>query len=190
MRFSKLRQIVPPDDPPLHVREYYERICNMPACVNNEHFWLQFALADIELKQFPLADEHLKQAYAIASKMTGYNTFQLDNVRAAFLLARETHQRDENRAFRSFVEASTIVNWQMNERRHAYYPFRVATRYLTFWQNVARDWKSEQRSVFLGACRAVLRSIDKIDPDLAAMADVSQCAVNMRRILAETGESS
>jgi hypothetical protein len=56
------------------------------------------------------------------------------------------------------------VNRQMNERRHAYYPFRVATRYLAFWQKVARDWKPEQRNVFLGACRAVLRSIDKVDP--------------------------
>jgi hypothetical protein len=185
MRYSKLRQIVPSDHPAAHVRDYYERIRNMPACVNNEHFWLQFSLADIELKQFALADEHLKQAYAIASTMSGYNTFQLDNVRAAFLLAREVHERNGDRALRSFVEASTIVNRQMNERRHAYYPFRVARRYLDFWQQIVRDWNREQRGIFTGACRAVLRAAEKVDPDLATMEDVSQCAATMRRILAE-----
>ena len=54
MRYSKLRQIVPADNPAAHVRDYYELIRNMPACANNEHFWLQFSLADIELKQFAL----------------------------------------------------------------------------------------------------------------------------------------
>jgi hypothetical protein len=185
MRYSKVRQIVPQDNPAAHVRDYYERIRNMPACVNNEHFWLQFSLADIELKQFALADEHLKQSYAIASKMTGYNTFQLDNVKAAFLLARETHERKQDRALRSFIDASSIVNRQMNERRHAYYPFRVASRYLEFWQQVAREWSSEQRGIFLGACRAVLKAAEKVDPDLAVMDEVRQCAVMMRRIVGE-----
>ena len=49
------------------------------------------------------------------------------------------------------LEASTIVNRQMNERRHAYYPFRVARRYLAllhvtghlnsatfFWEHAVR----------------------------------------------------
>ena len=190
MRYSKVRQIVPSDHPAAHVRDYYERIRNLPACVNNEHFWLQFSLADIELKQFALADEHLKQAYAITSKMTGYNTFQLDNVRAAFLLAREAHERKGDRELRSFVDASTIVNRQMNERRHAYYPFRVARRYLDFWQQIAREWRPEQRGIFTGACRAVLAAAGKVDPDLAVMDDVTQCVVMMRRILAEAGEST
>jgi hypothetical protein len=189
MRYSKLRQIVPADNPAAHVRDYYELIRNMPACANNEHFWLQFSLADIELKQFALGDEHLRQAYAIASKMVGYNTFQLDNVKAAFLLAREAHEHKKDRALRSFIDASTIVNRQMNERRHAYYPFRVARRYLDFWQQIAREWSPEHRGIFVGACRAVLRAAEKVDPDLAVMDEVSQCTVTMRRILAEAGGS-
>lgn len=190
MRYSKVRQIVPADNPAVHVRDYYERVRNMPACVNNEHFWLQFSLADIELKQFALADEHLSQAYAIASRMADYNTFQIDNVKASFLLAREAHERKEDRALRSFIDASTIVNRQMNERRHAYYPFRVARRYLDFWQQIAREWSPERRGIFLGACRAVLRAAEKVDPDLAVMVEVRQCTVTMRRILAEAGGST
>jgi hypothetical protein len=186
MRYSKIRQIVPTDNPPQHVQAYYERIRNLPSCINNELFWLQFALADIEQKQFGLADEHLKQSYAIALRMSGYNTFQIDNVKASFLLAREVHEHKDDRALRSFVDASSIINRQMNERRHAYYPFRVARRYWDFWP-IAREWKPDQQAVFIAACRAAYKASQKVDPDLAVMGDIRQCADLMKRILAETG---
>jgi hypothetical protein len=130
MRYSKLRQIVPTDDPSRYVHEYYERIRNLPPCVNNELFWLQFALSEIERKKFYLAKRHLKQSYSIASRMKGYETYQIDNVWALMLLLRSIEERDNDKAYKSFIEASKIISRQMRERRHAYYPFRVATHYL------------------------------------------------------------
>jgi hypothetical protein len=40
MRYSKLRQVVPTDEPSRYVHAYYERVRNSPPCVNNELFWL------------------------------------------------------------------------------------------------------------------------------------------------------
>lgn len=187
MRYSKVRQIVPTDDPPRHVQSYYEQIRNLPSCANNELFWLQFTLADIERKQFDLAERHLTQSYAIASRLLGYDTYQIDNVKALFLLTREIHERNDDRAFRSFVDASTIINRQMRERRHAYYPFRVASNYGEFWRLLAVRWEAEQKGVFINACKAVYRFAQRVDADVASMDDLIRCKEVVRAILVEAG---
>jgi hypothetical protein len=187
MRYSNLRQIVPRDDPPRHVQNYYDQIRNLPPCANNELFWLQFSLADIERRQFDLADRHLRTSYEIAGKINGYDTYQIDNVQALFLLAREIEEQKKDRAFRSFVDASRIIARQMKERRHAYYPFRVATRYGDFWRRIARDWEADQKSVFIGACQNAYGAAQAVDIDLQAIDDINNCREIVRRILIEAG---
>jgi tetratricopeptide (TPR) repeat protein len=187
MRYSKIRQIVPTDEPSRYVLSYYEQIRNLPSCVNNELFWLQFSLADIEREQFDVAERHLEQSYAIASRMKGYKTYQIDNVYAQFLLRREIEQQNRDRAFRSFVEASKIINSQMRDREQAYYPYRVASHYGEFWKRLASHWGTEQKSVFINACRAVYRFSQGVDPDLAAMDDVRRCGEIVKTILIEAG---
>ena len=187
MRYSKLRQIVPTDEPSRHVHAYYDRVRNLPPCVTNELFWLQFALSEIERKQFELAERHLKRSYAIASRMRGYDTYQIDNVWALMLLTREIDERKSNRAYSSFVEANRIIARQMRERRHAYYPFRVATHYGQFWKTLAIQWNGEQRTAFIEACLAVFRSLEAVDPDLSVMEDIGRCRDAITKVLKEAG---
>ena len=185
MRYSKLRQIVPTDDPSRYVQDYYDQIRNLPPCVNNELFWLQFSLADIERKHFEVAERHLQQSYKIVSHMKGYDTYQIDNVQALFLLSREIEEQKRDRAFRSLVDASKIINRQMRERRHAYYPYRVASKYGEYWRRLARHWDAEQKSIFITACQNVYRNSQAVDADLDAMEDVTRCREIVIAILAE-----
>jgi hypothetical protein len=116
-----------------------------------------------------------------------YDTYQIDNVWALMLLAREIEERNSNRAYASFVEASKILARQMRERRHAYYPFRVAANYGLFWKTIAVHWKAQERSTFTDACLAVFKALQAIDPDLSAMDDISRCRVAITSILKEAG---
>ena len=186
MRYSTIRQIVPTGNPSHNVQEYYERIRNLPSCENNELFWLQFSIADIEAKQFDVAERHIKQSYALASKKRGFDTFQIDNVQAMFFLSREIEEQDKDRAFRSFVDAAKIIMRQMKERRHAYYPYRVASRFGEFWRRLAIHWNTEQKAVFISACKSVYTCSQDVDPDLAAMQDVRRCRETVEEILAES----
>jgi hypothetical protein len=187
MRFSSVRQIVPKNDIAAQVNWYYEQIRAMPACAENQLFWLQVAIADIEAKRFDLADRHLDTAYAIAGRSSGFRTYQIDNVRAKFLLRREIEEHMEDRAFQAFLNASRILGTQMRDREHAYYPYRVATLYERFWDRVACHWESGQREVFLKQCRAVHNHADNAAPDLAAMDDVWRCRDAMRNVLSRAG---
>jgi hypothetical protein len=185
MRYSKIRQIVPTGNPSNHVHEYYERIRNLPSCETNQLFWLQFSIADIEAKQFDVAERHIKQSYALASKRKGFDTFQIDNVQAMFLLSREIEEQHEDRAFRAFVDAAKIITRQMKDRRHPYYPYRVASRCGDFWRRLASHWSTEQKEVFISACNWVYTCSQNVDPDLAAMEDVRRCRETMEEILPE-----
>jgi hypothetical protein len=119
--------------------------------------------------------------------MRGYDTYQIDNVWALMLLTREIEERKSDRAYSSFVEANKIIVRQMRERRHAYYPFRVATHYGLFWTTLAIQWQGEQRSAFIGACRTVVLSLEAVDPDLSAMEDIGRCRDAMTKVLKEAG---
>lgn len=187
MRFSKIRQIVPKDDAAAHVNRYYDQIRAMPACAENQLFWLQVAIADIEAKKFDLANRHLDTAYAFAERIDGFRTYQIDNVKAKFLLSREIEEQNEARAFRDFLEASRILSAQMRDRSHTYYPYRVAALYEGFWDSVACHWESSQQRVFLQCCQAVQDRADNTPADLAAMDDVQRCREAMRNVLSRAG---
>jgi hypothetical protein len=105
------------------------------------------------------------------------------------LLLREIEDRDPSKAYGPFTEANKIVSRQMRERRHAYYPFRVATHYLEFWKTLAIKWNTEKRSVFLEACQAVDQSLQKVDPDLESMDDINRCRVAIATVLREASSS-
>lgn len=187
MRYSKIRQIVPRDDVPVHVNVYYDMIRSTPACAENQLFWLQVAIADIEAKRFDLADAHLNTAYGIARRHRGFQTYQIDNVKAKFLLSREIEEHVETRAFDAFREASCILSAQMRDRGHAYYPYRVATLCQKFWSRVACHWELKQRSVFIRFCEDVHNLANRTDSDLAAMDDVQKCREAMRDVLLSVG---
>ena len=108
--------------------------------MGNHHFWLQFSIADIALGDFELAERHLKQAYAIARRIDQFDTYQIDNVWALYLLMRSIAAGPTEGSFREFVEFNQIIGRQLRERRHGYYPYRVARHYKEFWMQIAKRW--------------------------------------------------
>ncbi|MEJ2379424.1 MAG: hypothetical protein P8Y71_29900, partial [Pseudolabrys sp.] len=184
MRFSMLVPIVPLQEREAHLVSYYERIKNFEGCARNPFFWLQYAIARISIDDYPLAEQYLDTAYALASRFTWFDTYQLDNTKARLLLQRTIHDRPPIAdAFSDFVKASQIINTQMRERRHGYYPYRVATLYGRFWDAIASKWPDEQRSIILGAVKAVQRLLQGVDRHIVAHPDVVRCSEEISRIL-------
>ena len=125
-------------------------------------------------KQFALTQQHLEQSYSIASKYSDFDTYQIDNVWALLLLKREIEEPNPERSLRVFLDASKIINRHLAERKHGYYPYRVAKEYGDFWSHVAKQWEPEQRSIFLKACTTVLNFLDRVDSDLEEVDHVRQ----------------
>ena len=187
MRYTLLKRIVPQVEDE-HINTYYDQIRDLDACANNELFWLQSTICNIAKKKFELAERHLEQSYALASRRSGFDTFQIDNVKASFLLAREIEHRRPDRDLTSFVEASRIITRQMADPRHGYYPYRAAARYGEFWDAIAIHWDRSRRNLFENACKTVQQCAEKADLYLSRMPEVIQCLTEAARILIAIAE--
>jgi hypothetical protein len=182
MRFSKIDQLIPQEQ---HDGQLVEAIKNFDRCATNQFFWLQYAIVRITLRQYSLAEKYLETAFALASKIPGFKTYQLDNTKARLLLMRSLDEPSVHDPFRALIEAHRILMVQIGQGIHGYYPFRVASLYGEYWDKVVQTWAPDQRSVFISAVEAVRGKLAVVDRHLANHADVRRCDGVTHRILSE-----
>jgi hypothetical protein len=127
----------------------------------NPQFWLQYAIARLEHADFRSAYTLFRTAYSHAESLAGYNTFQIDNHYARYLLVSRTKDPSYTDYFKSFLDAHNLLIKQARTETDAYYPFKVARSYADFVvQNLDR-LIPEQKQVILNAVVQMIRQIDK-----------------------------
>jgi hypothetical protein len=185
-RYSSINVLVPKDQRRQHLISYYERIKNLEGCAQDPYFWLQYTIAWLSLGEYGLAEKNLETAYAQASRLKSFDTYQIDNTKARFLLERSMTDGRES-AFADFSEAHRILRAQISEKTHGYYPFKVAALYGAFWDRLAHTWPYNQRLIYLSACRWVHGMGRALDRSLAEHPDVRNCQEAMERVLGKAG---
>lgn len=131
MRFSSLQFILPEVDKAKAVLRFYESIKTLGHCRTNPLFGLQYAIACLVIEEFERAQKYFDSAYAFASGRDHFDTYQIDNHYARFLLTKAARSANVTEAIPAFRKARAIIFQQVaNERLH--YPYRVATGLLTF----------------------------------------------------------
>lgn len=127
MRFSTLQELLSETGKLAAVLSFYESVKELNFCRTNPLFWLQYAIAMLTLGELPRAEKYFDTSYSHA-KSRGWNTFQIDNHYARFLLMKAIASAEATNCMAYFRKARTIVNEQISrERRH--YPYRVAKLY-------------------------------------------------------------
>lgn len=130
VRFSTVQSLFPEKGKRKAIINYYESIRNLDNCKFNPLFWLQYAIACLVEDEILQSKIYFETAYSLARKK-GWNTFQIDNHYARYLMVEATQQLDYPEVMGSFRNARDIINRQIqDERRH--YPYRVATHYQPF----------------------------------------------------------
>jgi hypothetical protein len=183
MRYSKIDQLVPRENHDNQLIEYYEAIKNFEGCANNQFFWLQYAIARLIPKHYDLARRYLETAFALASKIPHFNTYQLDNTKARLRLMEAIDNADSDAAFTAFLEAHRILIAQMGQGMHGYYPYRVAALYRQLWSAHGRLWEAGRKGTLIAAAEAVRAKLKTVDRHLRNHADVRRCDVAMEAIL-------
>ena len=153
---------------------------------NDPLFWLQFAICKNAQKEFDTSQKYFDAAYSLAQKATtSFNTFQLDNAYASFLLDRGcTLSADE--AINDFFSAHENVEKELrnNDERYKHYPYRTAKRYLMFYKKHYRSLIPEHQKRFKGCCRTVLAHIERIQESVViSNQDIKDCRRNLRKII-------
>ena len=141
---------------------FFEQVRNLNSCKNNHHYWLQYAILDIEREQFALAHQHLQTAYSLASKKRlHYDTYQIDNQAANLLLKEVIFEKDIEEAIKKFREAHKILTRTGDPNRLRHYPYKVASLYIKFHSVFFQQMSDEQKKILITAFDEMVRKMDE-----------------------------
>lgn len=149
MRYSSVAQMLPEKDRLNAIVKYYENLKDLPSTRENPQFWLQYAIGCLTHRNLPRAEIYFSTAYSFARKLENYDTFQIDNHYARFLLQKAVTEESMLDAMKQVYDARDIVLKQVkSEVRN--YPFRVARglfdAYDTLSPRMSDDMKKQLRA--------------------------------------------
>lgn len=116
------------------IDEFYERVRLYSDNSKNQHFWLQFAIAKLSIKDYPTAEKFIETTYSLAQGKN-YNHDWVNCQYARLLIETSSNLIDNKERVERLKKAHALIIGQNN--RH--YPFRVANKYFDFLDEVERD---------------------------------------------------
>lgn len=148
--FSNLLKIFGHDNCGL-INEFYDRVRLYSDNSKNHHFWLQFAIAKLSIKEYDEAQRYIDTTISLA-KNKNYNYDWVNCQYARLVIETAELLEDKNeRIIRLRHAHSLIIN---QENRH--YPFRVACGYIYFIQN-------NQRSIDIETKKEIAKLLREFD---------------------------
>ena len=181
MRFSNLQNLLPERQRRRATIRYYEGIRNLDGCRRNHQFWLQYAIACLTLGELDRAETYFATAYSFANAR-GYETYQIDNHYARFMLVRAISLDDVETCMTAFRKARNIIQSQIQVgRRH--YPYRVARSFYDFYDAFESKLSEKHREEIAKAAAYISRRIESL-PEYRYHRNVQECYLAMQKIIA------
>lgn len=116
------------------IDEFYERVRLYSDNSKNQHFWLQFAIAKLSIKDYATAGKFIETTYSLAQGKN-YNHDWVNCQYARLLIETSSLLSDNKEKVERLKQAHALIIGQNN--RH--YPFRVANKYFDFLDEAERD---------------------------------------------------
>jgi hypothetical protein len=152
MRFGFIERILGDDDKGKKLVSYYENIRATGVGVQNPQFWLQYAIARMSFKDYQGAEGNFNTAFGLVDRRYSYDPFQIENHHARFLLESRTETAYWSNYFEAAQEAHGILRDQMRRFEEGNYPYKVASKYLSFIEARASELSTDQLEQFSGWC--------------------------------------
>ena len=173
MRFSSIQSILPEKGRRDAVIYYYENLKRIDRCKRFPLFWLQYAIGALVIGDLMRASKYFETAYSLAEERQ-WDTFQIDNHFARYLLVRATTEAPFEEAMLLFRQARSLINRQIqDERRH--YPYRVASTYQDFFDRFQSEFSDGELNEMSQAAETVSERIEQLPSDRASNKHVRHC---------------
>ena len=182
MRFSTLQNLLPERQRRPATIRYYEGIKNLDGCQRNPQFWLQYAIACLTLDELDRARKYFDTAYSLA-RARGYDTYQIDNHYARFLLVWAVEREDSESCMDYFRYARNIIQSQIKDNTQRHYPYRVATTIHDFYAKYQTELSAPHLNEIKQAASYIARQIEGLPDGTKYHRYVSECNTAMKRII-------
>jgi hypothetical protein len=182
MRFGRLQYLLPESGRRQGIVRYYESIKGLNACRRHPLFWLQYAIACLTMNDLDRAEAYFNTSYSLAENMSSFDTYQIDNHYARFLLVTAIENNEANTCMQNFRRARKIVNEQIAKERLRY-PYRIATMYADFFERFEGRLSMSEKTEIGRAARFVTERIAKLPEDRQVEKQIVRCRAAMEKVL-------
>lgn len=180
MRFASLQLVLPEEGRRDAVIFYYENLKLLARCQRSPLFWLQYAIGALVLGDLQRSGTYFDTSYSLAERL-GWDTFQIDNHYARYLLVQAAEKAPFEEAVPLFRQARGLINRQIRDDKF-HYPYRVACTYQAFFDRFQSKFSDGELREVLQAAATVAERISRLPPERAANRYVRQCEAAMRYI--------
>ena len=95
-------------------------------------FWLQYSIFMQDIPDYPLAEKHMRTAYARASEIEGFLTYQLDTNYLGLLLKGDGITRDADSCMENILRLTERARTMIGEENHRIHSFKVLEMFESF----------------------------------------------------------
>lgn len=190
MMFTNIQQAINKEDTNYkhNILRYYENIKSLPSCNKNPHFWLQYAIVKLSEHDYEQAQIYFNAAYSFAEKIDNFDTYQIDNHYARFILENEIKMGTKETCMEAFLHAHSILMDPKHKIEVRYYPYRVAQNYYPFYERFYKSLNDHEQKIFIQSCCDILnrlKSYLRNTTTASERIDVKKAEQNLTRILKE-----
>lgn len=139
---------------------YYEVLKVLPLCKKNPHFWLQYAIVKLSEHDYGMAKQFFEAAYSFASAIDNFDTYQIDNHYARFVLENERINGAQATCMEAFRHAHSILMDSRHKLEVRYYPYRVARNYYPFYERFFKGMAVPEKKEFIVSCQEILDRLE------------------------------
>lgn len=161
VNFSNLQHILSKKDKAYKANliHYYDSIHTLSFCAENPYFWLQYAILKLSEYDYETAEVYFKTAYSYTKKHREFDTYQIDNHYARFLLENEVVYGSQQTCMKAFNAAHEVLMNPKHKVDSYYYPYRVAQNYYPFYEKYYAGMNETEKQTFLVACENMQKRI-------------------------------
>ena len=151
-------------------------------------YWLQYAIAKLVEPKYEEAKLYFDNAYAFAKRKANFDTYQIDNHYARYLLVNVIDTENVEEYFEAFKQAHTILTDRNHQKDTKFYPFKVARSYLPFYEKFKNKMSQKEKAYFRQACLQIdtmIKAYKAAIPAYRTKLEVRQAEENIGKIMAE-----
>jgi hypothetical protein len=164
------------------LQNFYEELKTVPSIRSNPYYWLQYSIARLSFGELGVARSYFEQAYSLAKKIKGFDTFQIDNHYCRLLLLEAENTADTDVAFRNVNEAlATLKRKVLRENRH--YPYRASWNLEGVVKRHSDGWSQAQRKVVSDGASYLIDAVRHLDKHVAQSVAVVGGVERLRRVI-------
>lgn len=150
--YSNLRMIFNKKDHQCYQRfvRIFEQSKTLSYHIENPFFWLQYAIVQMEMKEYKIAGIYLDNAEAFSRKKFDSDSWQIDTNKARLLLEQTVVEENSTDAFDNFEKAYYLLH--DNKTPDLHYPLRQVSLFERYYRTFYKGFSEEEKNLFLFYC--------------------------------------